>query len=333
MTITPLPSLCVSLVILGPLLLSVPVDAGPEADGLKKREFRFTYEATVKGLRKGQTARIWIPVPPSNQEQEITKLEQEFPAKGSIAREPKYGNEILYLEAKAGDDGIIHTEITYRVCRKAVKTDFHARVQDKEGADLFLTPDARVPVGGKPLTLLKGMELPHEQLQLARLLYDVVNNHMRYSKEGTGWGRGDAEWACDSGYGNCSDFHSLFISLARSQGIPAKLEMGFPIPEKRGKGEIASYHCWARLKPQGKGWVPVDISEANKNPAMKDYYFGNLTEDRVTFSVGRDLELVPKQDGPAVNFLIYPYVEVDGKPYDAAKIQKKFSYADLPAGK
>jgi hypothetical protein len=65
---------------------------------------------------------------------------------------------------------------------------------------------------------------------------------------------------------------------------------------------------------------------------MKDYYFGNLTEDRVTFSVGRDLTLVPKQDGPALNYLIYPYVEVDGKPYPNDKIKREFAYEDVGSG-
>jgi len=140
--------------------------------------------------------------------------------------------------------------------------------------------------------------------------------------------RGDADWACDSGHGNCTDFHSLFISLARSEKIPAKFEIGFPLPEKHGSGDIPGYHCWAKFRADGK-WIPVDISEANKNPKMKDYYFGHLTPDRVGFSTGRDLELVPKQDGPPLNYFVYPYVEVDGQPYPAEKIEKKFSYRDV----
>jgi transglutaminase-like putative cysteine protease len=136
-------------------------------------------------------------------------------------------------------------------------------------------------------------------------------------------------WACDSGYGNCSDFHSLFISLARTEKIPAKFEIGFPLPEKAASGDIPGYHCWAKFWVSGKGWVPVDISEASKHPEMKDYYFGNLTPDRVAFSSGRDLELVPKQDGPPLNFFIYPYVEVGGKPYAQDKVEKKFSFEDV----
>src|SRR3989442_3682431 len=104
-------------------------------------------------------------------------------------------------------------------------------------------------------------------MKRCRLFYDVVNEHMRYSKEGTGWGRGDAEWACDSKFGNCSDFHSLFISLARSQKIPAKFEMGFPLPDKRGKGEIGGYHSWARFKPPGKPLVAMATPWWNRTPA------------------------------------------------------------------
>jgi hypothetical protein len=73
----------------------------------------------------------------------------------------------------------------------------------------------------------------------------------------------------------------------------------------------------------------VDISEANKNPKMKEYYFGNLSENRVTFSVGRDLVLVPKQDGRPLNFFIYPYVEVDGKEWAEDKVERLFTYLDV----
>jgi transglutaminase-like putative cysteine protease len=185
-----------------------------------------------------------------------------------------------------------------------------------------------VPLGGKPEELLKGKKVPDDPMRAARLFYDVVNGHMTYSKEGSDWGRGDADWACDSKRGNCSDFHSLFISLARTHKLPAKFEIGFPLPAKRGAGEIPGYHCWAKFRIDGKGWVPVDISEANKSPELRDYYFGNLSPDRVAFSTGRDLELVPRQAGPPLNFFVYPYVEVDGKPYPDGKVERHFSYRD-----
>jgi transglutaminase-like putative cysteine protease len=299
------------------------------AGSAKTRTFLFTYAATVTGLPAGQTARIWLPVPTTSADQDVKIVAKDLPAgveKDQFTREPRYGNEMLYVEARAGADGTVPIKLTYRVTRREVKADLDKEVEASP-LDQFLQPDSKVPVGGKPLELIKGKKLPADQLASARVLYDVVNNHMRYSKEGTGWGQGDAEWACDSGYGNCSDFHSLFISLARSQKIPAKFEIGFPLPEQRGAGDVAGYHCWAKFRPAGKGWVPVDISEANKNPKLRDYYFGNLTENRVTFTTGRDIDLVPKQDGTALNFFIYPYVEVNGKPY--SKVERKFGYKDV----
>jgi Transglutaminase-like superfamily len=306
---------------------ALPIASSAEPSAPKSRTFLFTYSGKVTGLPEGTTARIWLPVPPSNGQQQVAIVSRELPGKEEINTEKQYGNQIVYVEGKAGTDGSIPFSVTYRVTRREAKAEPINAGADAEKIKRFLRPDSMVPVGGKPLLLIKDKKVPNDQLAAGHLFYDVVNDHMTYSKKGTGWGRGDAEWACDSRFGNCSDFHSLFISLARSYKIPAKFEMGFPLPAKRGAGDIGGYHCWAWFKPEGKGWVPVDISEANKEPKMRDYYFGNLTEDRVAFSTGRDIDLVPKQDGDKLNFFIYPYVEVNGKPYE--KVERKFRYKDV----
>jgi hypothetical protein len=309
-----------------------PLTAGAADPAVKSRTFLFTYAATVTGLRAGQTARVWLPVPPSNEDQDVAIVSKEVPAGARLTRERQYGNHILYVEATPRADGTIPLSITYRVTRREIKGDTRLSPEDERRLARYLQPDAKVPITGKPLDLIKDKSLPRDQVASARMLYDTVNSHMRYSKEGEGWGRGDSVWACESGYGNCSDFHSLFISLARSQKIPAKFEIGFPLPPQRGSGDIPGYHCWAKFRPAGKGWVPVDISEANKDPSLRDYYFGNLSANRLMFSTGRDLELAPPQDGPPVNFLIYPYVEVAGKPYPDVKVKRQFTYRDVAAG-
>jgi transglutaminase-like putative cysteine protease len=160
----------------------------------------------------------------------------------------------------------------------------------------------------------------------ARAIYDRVTGMMKYDKSGTGWGRGDALFACSAKRGNCTDFHALLIGMARSAGIPARFAIGLPLPESRGSGEISSYHCWAELYVTGRGWIPVDSSEAAKNPAKRDYFFGHHDENRLEFSRGRDLRLVPSQQGPPLNFFVYPYAEVDGRPHDA--IEHKFTFND-----
>jgi transglutaminase-like putative cysteine protease len=302
--------------------------AEPSGDNssAKSRSFRFIYEATVTGLPADQVARIWLPVPSTSSDQTIEIVEKAS-STAKIDVEPRFGNRVLYQESKPGADGSIRIRMVYHVARKEVKSGTSGAVLRDE-ADKYLQPDAKVPATGQYLKLVEGKTLPSDQLELGKALYDLVNNELRYSKEGTGWGQGDVEWTCDSKYGNCTDFHSLFIGLARAQQMPGKFEIGFALPEKRGRGDIAGYHCWAKFRPWGQGWVPVDISQANQNPKLKEYCFGHLSTDRVTFSVGRDLVLIPKQDGPPLNFFVYPYVEVAGKPYPAEKVKRNFSFED-----
>lgn len=294
----------------------------------RTRTFLFTYEAVIEDLPEAKAVRLWLPVPSSDSHQQVELVDSRLPCDARYDNDPEYGNRILHVEAAAGAERRLAVSLTYRVCRSEFLSGTSLEEVDRRMAERFVQPDSLVPTAGKPLLLLDGKQLPGEPLARARLFYDLVYDHMRYSKEGSGWGRGDAVWACDSRYGNCTDFHSLFISLARAHRMPAKFEIGFPLPDMRGAGEIAGYHCWAKFSPDGKYWIPVDISEADKNPQLHEYYFGSLTENRVTFSVGRDLALVPKQDGPPLNFFVYPYAEVDGQPYPAEKIGRKFTFRD-----
>jgi transglutaminase-like putative cysteine protease len=308
--------------------LALAAGAAEPAAKPRARTFDFTYAATITGLKPGQTARVWLPVPPSNEDQDVAVVSKDLPAEGRVGRDSVYHNQVLYVEAKANAEGKVPLKMVYRVTRREVKGAVKPTKEDAREVERLLQADKLVPIGGKPEELLKGKKVPDDPMAAARLFYDVVNGHMRYDKSGTGWGRGDAVWACDSKAGNCSDFHSLFISLARTHKLPAKFEIGFPLPAKYGAGEIPGYHCWAKFRIDGKGWVPVDISEANKSPELRDYYFGNLSPDRIAFSTGRDLELVPRQAGPPLNFFVYPYVEVDGKPYPDGKVERHFSYRD-----
>jgi transglutaminase-like putative cysteine protease len=136
-------------------------------------------------------------------------------------------------------------------------------------------------------------------------------------------------WACDSKLGNCTDFHSPFIGMLRADGIPARFDIGFPLPESKDEGDIAGYRCWAEFYASKTGWIPVGISEAWKAKEKGNYFLGSIDANRVPFSTDRDIALSPRQDGPALNYFVYSYVEVDGKPYD--NIDKQFSFEEVRA--
>ena len=89
--------------------------------------------------------------------------------------------------------------------------------------------------------------------------------------------------------------------------------MGFSVPAgSEPVAKVGGYHCWAYFWTDKHGWVPVDISEADKDPSKAEYFFGTLDENRVTMSGGRDVLLTPRPAAGALNFFVYPYAEVDG---------------------
>jgi len=115
--------------------------------------------------------------------------------------------------------------------------------------------------------------------------------------------------------------------MMRADDIPARFDIGFPLPADKTEGEIPGYHCWAEFYSSRIGWIPIDISEAWKAKEKRDYFFGSIDANRIMFSTGRDITLNPKQAGPPLNYLIYPYVELDGKQYDTSA--KHFSFQEV----
>jgi len=304
------------------------------ASAQSTRHFTFHYGFTVKNLPSGKRVRIWIPAAYSDAFQEVKVIS----AKGDVSlkktHDSEFGNEIYYADASKNKQPELHFEIVYDVVRHEHLTlgiyspHLAAVTLSPKETKRYLAPDALVPVTGLPAELAaKVTEGQSSPLDKARAIYDYVFATMRYDKTGTGWGRGDVLYACDAKKGNCTDFHSLFIAMARSQGIPAKFEIGFPLPPDKNSGEIAGYHCWAEFFEPQHGWIPVDISEAWKHPEKKDYFFGAHDDNRVQFTIGRDLELNAKQDGKPLNYFIYPFVEVAGKEY--SNVSTAFSFSEV----
>jgi transglutaminase-like putative cysteine protease len=297
------------------------------------RHFTFSYDFTVKNVPPGKKVRIWIPAPQSDAYQDVKVVLTRGDLALKKTRESKYGNEIYFAETVPTFQADLHLGVAYDVIRHERITMLEAphltpaALSSKEKME-DLQPDALVPITGLPADLaIKVTQGKTQPLDKARAIYDYVFTTLKYDKTGTGWGRGDVLYACDAKKGNCTDFHSLFIAMARSQGIPARFEIGFPLPPDKHSAEIAGYHCWSDFYIDRKGWIPVDISEAWKHPEKRDYFFGSHDVNRVQFSMGRDLRLNPPQDGKPLNYFVYPYVEVDGQEY--SNVSLAFSFADI----
>ena len=303
------------------LCIATPAFAKSYTEG--EDRFLFEYEYKIPPLAPGDQVAIWLPLATSDAFQDVsskTSASGLTLVPGSAA---KFGNHFQYTKADATAAGKAIT-ISYNVTRKE-KSAYAAGEEVHDPA--YLQSEPLMPLNERfkklALEITKGKTTAEDK---GRAIYDYVLKEIKYDKSGTGWGRGDAVYACDSKTGNCTDFHALFIVLARSVGIPARFAIGFSIPNQGAAGPIEGYHCWAEFAAKAK-WIPVDISEGWKDQTAKDYYFGHHPANRFQLTQGQQIELVPASSQGPLAFLVHPYVEINGKTVKGTK--STYSYKRL----
>ena len=293
------------------------------------KKYDITYTATVSGIAEGtKNLEVWIPLPVSRGAQTVSDVVIDSPYRFTRRHDAAFGNEYAVATVPAPPAGDLVVKVRFKATRMPTDREqpFETKATRAElarelKADRLVTISPRVRTLANEITA--GKSGPVEQ---AHAIYDYLITNMTYDKSTPGWGKGDTERACDVKKGNCTDFHSLFMSLARAKGIPARFVIGFPLSAK--DGQVKGYHCWAEFYVKGRGWIPVDASDASKSsdPAVRNALFGNLDADRVQFTVGRDLELKPKTNQP-LNYFIYPHAESKGQEVGLPLIALEFKPA------
>ena len=293
----------------------------------RERHFSFEYRAAVPSTTTGGKFVLWVPIPHDDDYQKIANLKIESSAPYHVATDA-LGSRILSIESSTPPSVTVKFDCIRKEHLRPAASASAAPLSPADRAH-WLAPDRLVPLDDnirKWAGEVVAAAHAHTDLEMARAIYDHVVATVKYDKTGKGWGRGDIYYACDARRGNCTDFHAIFIGYARAMGIPARFSIGFPLPADRGQGSIAGYHCWAEFYARGIGWIPIDASEAAKDPSKREYFFGTHDENRVEFTRGRDLKLAPAQSADPLNYFVYPYAEADGKPVE--ETDHTFSWAD-----
>jgi len=282
--------------------------------------------------------------------QQVRDLKIEAPYAYRIERDSE-GSRVLYLEAANPKDKEITIVETFGLTRREIRDQVDASkarpLTDADRARFakYLEANKHVVIDSEIKKLadeIVGNET--NPVLAARKLYDWVLENVEYwvkdPKNKKASPVGSTSYCLTFRTGNCTDFESLWASLARARGIPTQIVYGsFLKPDLRAQDQDQSYHCWAEFYAPGLGWVHHDVAVADlyhgefpvnadnerllrltvadgvfgNDPAKVNYYFGNLDERRVVWSRNRDLTLTPRQDGEPVNALPKAYVEVDGK--------------------
>ncbi len=295
------------------------------------RRFEFTYEVNIDESSNQNAMEIFIPLPVENNDQRIIDSKIQSSISGVEKQEPVHGNRYYHMKLPANEDHTLKASFSWVVERNIVTAN--PEPLSEQERIRYLNSNTLVPVGHeilKPIQAeIHAMRANDSAPATARAIYDWIVDNVEYKKTGTGWGNGDTFWACNERYGNCTDFHALFIALARSEGIPARFEIGFPVPTDRAEGEIGGYHCWVQFYLPHQGWIPIDASEAAKHPEHRELFYGTHPADRVHFTTGRDLIISTATQNQPLNYFIFPHAEIDNVP---AKVDMRttFSYRELP---
>ena len=111
-------------------------------------------------------------------------------------------------------------------------------------------------------------------LSYARMCYEWTARNLTYGDAFTGLH--PVEEIMRSRRGDCGAFTSVYVSLLRAKGIPARhLLMISPLD---------GYHIRAEFYLSGYGWIPVDPTFKNSNPSRD--YFGNNSGRHIVVSHG-----------------------------------------------
>jgi len=296
----------------------------------RSRTVDFNYEFIIEDIPEHtKELRVWFPYLPETPYQEIQEIDIEPQENATISYDKTYHNKILNYRMTSPQNSSLKFHVRYRVKRfEYSNKNASSRALLNEDLYKYLQADRLVTISPKIKEMAKEItQAKTTTIDKARAIYDYVFKNVSYDKTIPGWGNGDTERVCLLKAGNCTDFHSLFISLARASGIPAKFVMGVPLSNDKKEGEILGYHCWAEFYDEQLGWVPVDISEAWKNKSKYGYYFGAIGADRLEISIGRDIVLEPNANTEPLNYFFYPYVEVDGKKF--LQIKTSFRFKDV----
>jgi len=303
-------------------LTVIPVSA-------KERKAEITFTFDFNPPIGAKELKLWIPYPVSDKNQEIYDIHiSGNPAYWGVYTEPKDGNHILYAEWRSPAKET-KLNFSFKVKRKEViKKDFPKKelAFSKEEFKEYLKPAKNLPIEGKvkdyALKITKDKKTIFEK---SRAIYDWIVDNMYRDPNVKGCGLGEVDRLLDTKGGKCADIHSVFVALARASGIPAREVFGIRIPKGKEGDMTKAQHCWAEFYLPGYGWVVVDPADVRKAilekkitleqaKGLREYFFGAVDESRIAYGTGRDIVLNPPQASEPLNYFMYPYAEVDGKP-------------------
>ncbi len=162
-----------------------------------------------------------------------------------------------------------------------VSGDFSVNIKSSTG--MYLYPNKYVDFDSNSKCVRKAAELCAgltDDVEKIAAIFTFITDNVTYDKQ--------LAATVQSGYvpypdntlasrkGICYDYSSLFAAMCRSQGIPARLVIGYADPD--------IYHAWNEVYTDETGWITPELFLKNKgyNIADATFYAGNSDKEKIS---------------------------------------------------
>lgn len=262
------------------------------------RTFTVHVEYTLRVVG-GTPGELWLsmPMPETNIYQDVALLGDP---PGEIRAYPETGGRYYYIhlvgkDFKKGPPYVGRHSFrvtTYRITAGFAKAPA-IRPHDPASPEYrrYTGPSGSYIVPDNPEIALMAAELDQaarNDLEYARLAYDMVAERYRFLKSDVDGLLPLARVLRRKG-GACGNLSSIYISLLRRRGIPARHLVGYQ-PD-------GNPHVLADFHLQGLGWIPVDVTGRITRPDLD--FFGTLDNRMPTIILSKGADLtIPGPGGP-----------------------------------
>jgi transglutaminase-like putative cysteine protease len=265
--------------------------------------YTLTLRANTPGVKAGSQVRVWLPYPQEYRQQRDLKMISTSPEPKLIAPNAVEGNPVaggpqrtVYFEQQVTDPAkplefkevFEYNSFAYypRLDEAKVQplpADWNGACLGERPPHIVFTPEIR-----KQAARIIGKET--NPLAKARKIFRWVSANVKWNAEdeyciipslvlkGFAAGRGD-----------CGIQSTVFITLCRLAGVPARWQSGWET-----KPADWSMHDWSEIYIAPWGWLPADASygvQKSDDPRIADFYCGHQDSYRMIVNLdwGRDL--------------------------------------------
>lgn len=309
------------------------IEMFPDSSESAERVTEFSIEQNVTLSEIPSNAKrvqLWISLPGDERNQKLMNLEvTECPGKWRLVNDLDRRGNFLFVEIESPSSDSLVVKTSYQIIRSPEFTDVDT---SKSGQLNEVTKQLladHLVLDAPHMTVTPEFQAIADKVcgdesniaRQARLILEHVAStvdHYSYTKDPSmpTCGIGDASVCKKQGGGCCTDLNSYFITLARARGIPARLNMGFRLPEKnRDKLLDAGYRCWVEYFVPNYGWISADVVEADTPGGLgHERWLSGLTSRRIWLNQGREFAFADKETPGRINNMTIGYAEIDGQP-------------------